>query len=272
MKINTDLVTICIPSYNHALFLNYCLDSILQESYSNLEIDIIDDGSTDASVEIVRNWQRNNPKIRLRLEVQKNKGLNYTLNKLVSNANGVYICFLSSDDALFSNSISKRVEILKKHPNKLVVIGDSKVINSNNKVVYQSAIEDLYKGKKSNYMTDEKLKFSVINEFSIPGSNLLVKKHIYEIIGPYPQIFAEDINFYLKVIGLDLLIFLNEPVNYYRVHENNTAGNLKNKIQLNKTFIYSYLNNIRHFEWKYKMILIRKTIGRIIQLFKYHLK
>jgi len=272
MKINTDLVTICIPSYNHAFFIKNSLDSILQESYSNLEIDIIDDGSNDSSVEIIRNWQQDNPNIKLRLSVQENRGLNYTLNKLVSNANGTYICFLSSDDALFSDSISKRVEILKKHPNKLVVIGDSKVINSNDKVVYQSAIEDLYKGKKLNYMTDEKLKFSVVNEFSIPGSNLLVKKKLYKIIGPYPPIFAEDINFYLKVIGLDLLIFIDEPVNYYRVHDNNTGGNLKHKIQLNKTFIYSYLNNIKHFEWEYKLILIRKTIGRIIQLFKYYLK
>jgi glycosyltransferase involved in cell wall biosynthesis len=265
-----NLVTICIPSYNHASYIKNCLDSILQESYSNLEIDILDDGSTDSSVEIIRNWQRDNPNIRLKLEVQENKGLNYTLNKLVSNANGIYICFLSSDDALICNSISKRVEVLKNHPNKLAVIGDSKVINFNNEVIYQSAIEELYNGKKSNYMTDEKLKFSVINEFSIPGSNLLVKKSLYEIIGPYPPIFAEDINFYLKVIGLDLLIFLDETVNSYRVHENNTGGNPKHSKKISKTFIYSYLNNIKHYNWKYKLIIIRKLLGRIYLFVKAH--
>ena len=265
MKKYNDLVSICIPSYNHSLFLKHSLDSILQESYPNIEIDILDDGSTDSSVKIIQNWGQANPNVKLRLEVQENRGLNFTLNKLVRNANGKYICFLSSDDALFSDSISKRVEILKKHPNKLVVIGDSKVINSNNDVVHQSAIEDLYNGNKSNYITDEKLKYSVINEFSIPGSNLLVEKKLYEIIGPYPPIFAEDINFYLRVIGLGLLIFLDEPVNYYRVHNNNTGGNKKHRKQLNKTFIYSYLNNFGLFEWKYKLILIRKILSRIRQ-------
>jgi glycosyltransferase involved in cell wall biosynthesis len=263
MKNNNELVTICIPSYNHALYIKNCLDSILQESYSNIEVDIIDDGSTDSSVEIIRKWQIENPNIKIRLYIQENKGLNYTLNKLVSNANGDYICFLSSDDALFCNSISKRVEVLKNHPKKLVVIGDSIVINYNNKVVYNSAIEGLYNGKKSNYMSDEKLKYSVINEFSIPGSNLLVKKNLYEIIGPYPPIFAEDINFYLKVIGLDLLIFLDDTMNYYRVHDNNTGGNPKHALRINKTFIYSYINNIKHYQWKYKLILIRKLLGRV---------
>jgi len=263
MKKDNDLVSICITSYNHSLFLKHSLDSILQESYSNIEIDIIDDGSTDSSVEIIRNWQQDNPNIKLRLEVQENRGLNFTLNKLVRNANGKYICFLSSDDALFSDSISKRVEILKKYPNKLVVIGDSKVINSNNDVVHQSAIEDLYNGNKSNYMSDEKLKFSVINEFSVPGSNLLVEKKLYEIIGPYPPLFAEDIYFYLKVIGLDLLIYLDEPVAYYRVHGNNSGGNSKYSKEINKTFIFSYLKNIKHYKGKLKLLLIKKLLGRI---------
>ena len=272
MKDNFDLVTIVIPSYNHVLYIENCLDSILIDNYPNLEIDILDDGSTDGSVEIIRNWQQNNPKIKLRLKVQENKGLNFTLNELISNANGVYVCFLGSDDALYPGGIYKRVEILKKHQDKLVVIGDAKVINFENEVIYESAIEDLYKGNKSNYVSDDKLKYSIINEFSIPGPVLLVKKELYEIIGPYPPFFAEDINFYLKVIGLGLLIYLDEPVAYYRVHGNNTGGNSKYSKEINKTFIYSYLNNIKHFEWKYKLILIRKTIGRIIQLFKYYLK
>ena len=141
-------------------------------------------------MEIIKNWQQTNYDIKLRLEVQENRGLNFTLNRVVQNANGKYICFLASDDALYSNSIYKRVELLKKSPNKLVVIGDSKVINRNNSIVHQSAIEDLYGGQKSNYLSDDKLKYSVINEFSVPGSNLLVEKRLYDVIGPYPPIFA----------------------------------------------------------------------------------
>ena len=94
MKKDNNLVSICIPSYNHSLFLKYSLDSILQESYSNIEIDILDDGSTDSSVEIIQNWRQANPNVKLRLEVQENRGLNFTLNKLVRNANGKYLSLI----------------------------------------------------------------------------------------------------------------------------------------------------------------------------------
>jgi len=272
VKNKTDLVSICIPSYNHSLYLKNCLDSILKESYPNIEIDILDDGSSDSSIELIKNWQNSNPEIKLRLKTQKNRGLNYTLNKLITNANGKYICFLSSDDALMPDSINKRVEVLKKNPNKLAVIGDSKVINHKNNIIHESAIEDLYNGNKSNYMTDEKLKYSVINEFSIPGSNLLVEKKLYSIIGPYPNIFAEDIYFYLKVIGLQLLVFLDETVSLYRVHKNNTGGNSKFSKEINKTFIISYWLNLKHYNGIHKLMLIKKLLGRILQRLKYYAK
>jgi glycosyltransferase involved in cell wall biosynthesis len=256
-------VTVAIASYNHSQFINYCLDSVKKDNYLNKEILIIDDGSTDNSIEIIENWITQNPDIITRLIKRENKGLNATLNELVRNCSTEYFCLLASDDALMQNGISKRIDLLEKSPNKLAVIADAVVINSKNEIIYQSAIEELYRGNKENYMTDGKLKYSIINEFSIPGPVLLVKRKLYDVIGPYPNLFAEDIFFYLKVIGMELLIFLDEPVAYYRSHENNTGGNKKYAKEINKTFVVSYLKNMKYYKGRLKLLLIKKLLGRI---------
>ena len=86
---------------------------------------------------------------------------------------------------------------------------------------------------------------------------------MYEKIGPYPDIFAEDIYFYLRVIGLGLLIYLDEPVAYYRKHKENTGGNSKYAKELNRTFIISYWLNMKYYKGRLKLQLLKKLLGRI---------
>ena len=179
---------------------------------------------------------------------------------------------MASDDALYPGGILKRVNFLKQHPEKLAVIGDAKVINHKSEIILDSAIEDLYLGNKENLKTDDKLRYSIINEFSIPGPVLLVNKSIYMRIGPYPDIFAEDIYFYLRAIGLGLLIYLDEPVAYYRKHMDNTGGNSKYAKELNRTFIISYWLNMRYYKGTLKLQLLKKLLGRIFNALRIYFK
>lgn len=261
---NNPLVTIAIPSYNHGKFIYFCLNSIKEEKYSNKEIVIVDDGSTDNTIEQIQVWKYNNPHIKLTLISRENKGLNATLNELIEISNGEYICLLASDDALFNNSIETRLNVFKKEPNKYVVIGDAHVIDNNNNIIMNSAISDLYNGNKANYKSDELLLYSIVNEWSIPGPVAMIRKSLYDIIGKYPtNQFAEDINFYMKIIGLKLLVFVDLPVALYRIHSNNTGGNPKYSKELSKVFILSYLRNIKYYPFKLKLRILKKIVGRI---------
>ena len=113
----------------------------------------------------------------------------------------------------------------------------------------------------------------VIKQFSVPGGVLLVEKKIFDLIGLFPEkIFAEDIHFYLRVIGLNLLIFIDEPVAYYRVHVNNTVGNEKYDTQINLTFIYSYLVNIKYYDWRMKLRIMRKLAGWTYSYFRTYVR
>lgn len=261
---NKQLVTIGIPSYNHAKYIIKCLDSVKDDSYTNKEILIVDDGSSDNSVEIIREWQSKNPSINSRLLIKKNRGINAAFNDIINNAEGEYICILASDDAFMPDSIKIRLKVFEERPEKLAVIGDAVVINEDNKIIMESAIVDLYKGDKSNYTTDDLLLYSVVKQWSVPGPVLMVKKSLYNIIGLYPEKqFAEDINFYMKVIGLKLLAFVDQPVAQYRVHQTNTGGNPKFAKQLSMAFIKAYISNIKYYPLKLQLIILKRLMGRI---------
>lgn len=269
---NEPLITIGIPSYNHSKYIQYCLDSVRDEGYTNKEVVIIDDGSTDNSVELIEIWKANNPQINLTLITRENKGLNSTLNELVSKANGEFYCLLASDDALLFNSLQVRLDVLLKHPNKYIVIGDAMVMDSENNIIMESAITNLYKGNKDNYKTDDLLLYSVVKEWSIPGPVAMMRKSIFDVIGKYPEDqFAEDIFFYMKTIGLRMLSFVDFPVAMYRVHPNNTGGNKKYSKELSMTFIKAYIATIQYFPIKLQLIILKKIAGRIYLYLKAHI-
>ena len=95
MKTNP-LVSIIIPVYNTAKYLPNCLDSIINQSYCNLEIIIIDDGSTDDSYKIAKKYASKDP--RIKLVHQKNSGQSSARNKGLSLSKGNFIAFVDSDD------------------------------------------------------------------------------------------------------------------------------------------------------------------------------
>jgi glycosyltransferase involved in cell wall biosynthesis len=94
---NSKKVSIVIPNYNNELFIEKCINSILASTWDNLEVILVDDVSTDNSLEIVKSKFSNNPKIRI-YENQKNMGAYYSRNKGIILANGTYILNVDGDD------------------------------------------------------------------------------------------------------------------------------------------------------------------------------
>lgn len=260
------LISVLVPCYNHQYYIIDCLDSISNNKYSEKEIVIIDDGSTDSSVDKIRNWIKNNPAFPIKFIARENKGFCVTLNELIKSAAGEYIALVASDDLLTSNSLDVRISALLNNPLKLVVIGDAKVIDTNGEVILDSAIEDLYYGKKENYLDDERLKYSVIHEWSIPGPVMMARKDLYDIIGPYPEnLLAEDLNFYMHVISKNLLIFIDETVASYRVHDLNMCRNPKNLKRIIASIIRAYMNNFQFFSFKYKVSIAFKIFKNVVK-------
>lgn len=125
-----ELVSVVVPVYNVENYLNRCLESIVSQTYKNIEIIIVDDGSTDMSSSICDEWrQRDN---RIKVVHKKNAGLGEARNSGIENANGKYVCFVDSDDYIDSKTINKCVAMAEEKKLDLVSYGFNKVSAAGN--------------------------------------------------------------------------------------------------------------------------------------------
>lgn len=124
-------VSIVIPSYNQGAFLEATIRSILDQKYPDLEIIVIDGGSTDNSVEIIRKYAG-----QLKYWVsEKDKGQSEAINKGFRIATGKYINWLCSDDILMEGALSKLVSFLESNPAIDCVFGNAPIINSKGDII-----------------------------------------------------------------------------------------------------------------------------------------
>lgn len=111
------LVSIVIPAYNHELYIEECLDSVLEQNYINYELIIIDDGSSDKTNSLINSWLiKNKDELpHCIYKTRENKGVTETLNELISLSSGKYIFGLASDDKVTISGISDLVDYFIQH-------------------------------------------------------------------------------------------------------------------------------------------------------------
>src|SRR6185503_13231292 len=124
------LVSIVVPSYNHARYLREAIDSILAQDYPRLELIVIDDGSTDGSSEILRGYGK-----RFHWELQQNQGQVATLNRGWLMSKGEIIGYLSADDLLLPGAVSAAVHCLDANPDAALAYCDFNLIDPASAVV-----------------------------------------------------------------------------------------------------------------------------------------
>jgi len=224
----TPLVSIVLPAYNHEKYVAKALDSIAQQDYANKELLIINDGSSDKTHEVISSWIKNHQQvIPVDYVNRENRGISATLNELISRADGEYIAGMSSDDYLLERSLSLRVEHLLAHPDKKAVFGNYIVIDENGRLIHQNGIKELYKGNTNKFSAPEGLKFEMLRNFCIAGPVLMFDRNIFNIIGTYDEsLQIEDWDVYLRMAGLEVLGFIDEPMAAYRWYDLNTCKNI----------------------------------------------
>jgi len=264
------LVSVLIPSYNHAKFLENCLDSVLKESYPNKEIVIVNDGSKDNTEEVVNNWiEKNGDKITIHFRSRENKGLCATINELLEMVNGEYIISLASDDELRNDGIIKRYEYMRENPDKMAVISDSNVIDKDGNLIHNSLLVDHSGADKSKYVTDKQLKHEIITNFKLLGSILMIKSEVFEGVRYFDEtISQEDRDMYLRLVSKNQLGFIDEVVSGYRLHGRNssrTSALIKIQADTPKVLM-KYFNVFK----EYRFFIIKEII--YVQLHVFYLK
>ncbi|MFL6183180.1 MAG: glycosyltransferase family 2 protein, partial [Actinomycetes bacterium] len=116
------LVSVIIPSYNHAHYLGQAIGSVLSQSYRNFEIIVVDDGSTDETSEVASRYER------VRIVRQENRGLSGARNRGLREAKGEYVVFLDADDKLLPGALEAGLRCFEAHPECAFVSGTSRPI------------------------------------------------------------------------------------------------------------------------------------------------
>ena len=105
------LVSILIPCYNSSRYVGQCIDSALDQTYSNVEIIIVDDGSTDGSQRVIKSYGS-----RIRAEFCSHHGANSTRNRLLQLARGTWLQYLDADDYLLPDKINTQMAFVEQNP------------------------------------------------------------------------------------------------------------------------------------------------------------
>jgi len=130
-------VSILIPNFNHAQYLPQSLSGVCEQTRPADEILIIDDGSTDSSVEVIKEFAERYPNLRL-IENDRNRGMQYTINRLLQEATSDYIVCAAADDELYSRFLERHMAALQRHPEAGMSVSEYMVLRVDGEVVNQS--------------------------------------------------------------------------------------------------------------------------------------
>ncbi len=214
-----------VPLYNHAAYVEECLNSIRDESWPRLELLVLDDGSRDDSFVKAQAWvNKNGTRFeRIWLQTQPNQGICKTLNRLIQSAQGDYLALTASDDTLVSDGIRARVEHLHKHPEQLAAFGRLKVIGEGGKIL--SRIEKSQRQGERAWRRPRLLTRNLLLSWPLAGPILLCRREAFNAtngVGLYDETLAyEDLDMFLRFLSRDALGFVDQVVGNYRIHANN---------------------------------------------------
>lgn len=200
--LNTNpLVTVICSCYNHSIYVEKSLDSVLNQTYSNIQLIIIDDCSNDNSTQVIENWISRN-KADLFIKNKENLGLTKSVNQAFKNVKGAYFIDLAADDVLLPHCIETQVSVYKKYPNQQIgiVYGNAKVIDTYNNSTY-SYFDKFPHKKKASKPKDGFIYQEIIDHTNtICSVSALNNTSIFKALGCYDEnLVFEDYDFWLRV-------------------------------------------------------------------------
>ena len=133
-------VTVIVPVYNSEKYIAKCIESILNQTFRNFELLIINDGSKDNSQKIIEEYQKKDPE-RIVIVNQENKGVSKTRNEAIKMANGKYLMFIDNDDYIDKDYIETFIKEIKENDLD-VVLGGYRRPNEDGKIVKELRLKD----------------------------------------------------------------------------------------------------------------------------------
>ena len=226
------LVTVICISFNHEPYIKEALNSVLEQVYPEIQIIILDDGSTDHSVKEIENLTAGISGL-LFVPNAKNEGYTKTFNKGLALANGKYIVDFALDDIMLSDFVAKSVERLESCSDEFgVSFSNADYINARSEIVGNH--NDILLAKKLVYKIPQGDIFeAVLKRYFICTPTMLIRKSVFDRMGGYDEALAyEDFDFWVRSSRYYQYTYLDEVLMKKRKLQNSMSA-MRYKHQLN---------------------------------------
>lgn len=245
---NQALVTVIISSFNHAPYIEQSILSVIEQTYSNVELLVIDDGSTDDSVDRIRALQAIHG---FDFRVQENQGLTRTLNDAISRAQGEFIAPFGSDDIMLTDRLRLQMEHIADKPEVGMCAGNIELMRADGTPYPKStaASEPLFRRMNFEDVFLEKKPY-------IPAPTMLIRREALEKVGGFdPSIRLEDLYIQLKITHAGYYIdALGEILARYRKHESNSYKDVRFMTESILRIYQDYSDHPAYEQVKFKFI------------------
>ena len=251
------LVSIVVPVYNRHKYLGTCLKSILNQTYQNLEIILVDDGSTDDSLKICQRYAKEDS--RIKVIAQDNLGVSVARNKGLMAATGTYLMFVDSDDTVSPDHCQKAVAVIENTKADICCMGYTKIHETGKKMTdvrdYPLGVISKAQAMKividDSYLWDKVYKTSLVQKFKFP------EKKLYEDVYVVYKVFEEA-----KLIAYAPIITYQYLVRNDSIVSNMSAKNISDQFDSsNQQYLF--------FQEKYPQVADEMNEFMLIRALRY---
>lgn len=230
MESYNDLISIVTASYNYENYIRETIESVLCQTYKNWELIIVDDGSKDNSLEVIREYCDKDSRIKLFThENNSNKGLAQTVKYGIALSNGKYIAFLESDDTITPDYLEKKAKVISENSDISLIFNDVNIFGYEEKVKgfedYKRRRHEILSSKiyPANVLKDMR-NFNLISTFS----SVMVRKDILENLDFNSPIKAAlDYYLWFQVVQKNDVFYIDEMLTNWRMHKDSYSKELK---------------------------------------------
>lgn len=292
------LVSVLIPAYNHENYIQETIESIINQTYPNIELIILDDGSKDKTWEKITELKPKceNRFVKSHFETKQNEGTCITLNKLLKLSSGEFVYIIASDDLAKPQAIEKEVKFLQDNPDYALAVGDNEYVDSMGKQIfrtqkaftsniknakYKTVKEFLSSKLKIDFLSDDFGSYKTLYKENYIPNGYLIRKNIFETIGNFTKNAPlEDFWLMLQISKYKKMKYIDEILFSYRIHDTNTIGNSTRMRELTtqtrnyeQKLLEKYLTNHKNDEllkiYNEGICYYQTGIPNILMLYKY---
>jgi glycosyltransferase involved in cell wall biosynthesis len=248
---NDPIISVYIVNKNYDKYLRKAIKSVLDQTFKSRELILIDDGSSDKSIEIIESFKKKN--LCRAIYNKSSKGLIKSSNIAIKTARGKYVIRLDADDYFDTNALSVLYDKIVKEENVSLVYSDYYLVDSNDNIL--SLEKQIFRNKQK------------LNHLPVLAACCLIKKNTLFSVNLYDEKFTrqDGVDMWYKLLNNYKSKHISLPLFYYRKHESNLTKN-KSKLYKTRSRILNKFSNFREIQNKVKITCVIPVRGKKVDL------